>query len=471
MTNSKIYILVFFILFAVKDIQSQAETIKVSKEINTSVETLVNALIQQSKVPGISIAVSKYSNVIYARGFGYANVKENIKMTAETQLRTASVAKVITATAIGRLLSEDKLDLDAPIKIYIPYIDQQYENLTSRQLAAHTSGLEHRPKGNSYKKKQYNSIQETVELMDTPLLFVPDSDYKYSTHAFNLLAAVIEGASGTSYLDYLNQEIFKPLYMEQTFAENIKKLTDKDAQLYYIKNGKLKVDDLTNASYKIPGAGFRSTPTDLVNMMNAYSNGLISNKTANEMFKSHKLNNGEGLNVGVAWRSSIDPFGLKVIEHAGSWVGARTVVVHYPEEQLSISIMINASYHLLIEETAHMIAHLFLNTQAEDSSIAIKKQDIELTFFGKKKKEYKGQFSFDGKKGILETKSDSFLESNPIFYLGSTNDYALVTRFGLLYLNLDLKSETVGKLFIYNNRLSENPRELHPISTFKLLEE
>jgi len=299
---------------------------KLPNPVRLEVETLAEAFLEQTKAPGLSIAVSKNGSVIYAEGFGYANVEESIPMDSTIKLRTASVAKVITATALGRLASEGKLDFDAPIGQYVPYINKDYAHLTTRQLAGHTAGLAHRPKGERYKKRQYDTIEETVGLMRAPLLFEPDTDYKYSTHAYNLLAAVIEGASGETYLDYMNEAIFKPLGMTNSGAEHIKKLTKKDAQIYYVKNDTLRLEKITNASYKIPGAGFRTTPSDLVKMMEGYTNGFISEIVVDDMFTSHELKNGTKTNVGIAWRSSFDPFDNRVMEHAGSWRGARTLL-------------------------------------------------------------------------------------------------------------------------------------------------
>lgn len=440
---------------------------KLSDSIQLEVETLAEAFLEQTNTPGISIAVSKNGSIIYAEGFGYANIEEAIKMDTSSKLRTASVAKVITATALGRLASEGKLDFDAPISQYVPYINQTYAHLTTRQLAGHTAGLAHRPKGERYKKKQYDNIQETVGLMKAPLLFDPDTNYKYSTHAYNLLAAVIEGASGETYLEYMNSAIFKPLGMTNTAAEHIKKLTKQDAQIYYVKKGKSHLEKITNASYKIPGAGFRTTPSDLVKMMEAYSNGFISEKIVQDMFASHVLKNGTKTNVGITWRSSFDPFDHRVIEHAGSWRGARTVIVHFPDENLNISLMVNANCQVLIEETAHIFAEVIRNKMPEKSTIKLSTKTVSVTLNAEKGKEvYDGTFSFNGTQGALMTKSDGFLKSNPIYYLGSEQHYTMATRHGLVYMQLEVTNNLTGQLFIYSNRLPHNPKFEPAMVTF-----
>ena len=460
------FLLLSFLTFA---IQAQEKS-KLSNSVNSKIETLAEAFLAQTHTAGISIAISKYGDLIYSKGYGYANKEENIKMQPDIRIRTASVAKVITATALGRLASQGKLDFDSPIKKYVPYIHKPYAHLTTRQLAGHTSGLEHRPKGNHYQNKQYTSIRETVELMKIPLLFEPDTDYKYSTHAYNLLAAVIEGASGKSYVQYMQEQIFDPLGMSNTQIENIKMLSKKDAQLYSIKENQLRKEQITNGSYKIPGASLRSTPTDLVKLMNAYTSNFISQSIVAEMFKSHELTNGEKTNVGIAWRSSIDPFENKVIEHAGNWLGSRTVLIYFPEENLSISIMVNTTSYIYIEETAHIFAQIIRENNSNISPITVKNQEVELVVNSKGgPKSYKGTFSFTKTQGILETNNDNALKSNPIFYLGSNDHYALATPHGLLYLSLSNSPNLEGKLFSYFNRQSINPKKEKPLAIFKSL--
>ena len=447
---------------------------KLSKESSELISNLANAFLKETRVPGFSIAASKNGKLIYAQAFGYSDLENQVKLTPAHQLRTASVAKVITATALGKLISESKVDLDAPIKKYISYINPKYAELTTRQLAGHTSGMTHRPAGFAYQFKQYDSVKETVELIKAKLLFKPDTKYQYSTNAFNLVAAVIEGASGKTFTDYLAEEVFKPLEMRQTFPENIDSLGKLDAQLYYFKKGELTKEKLTRASYKLAGAGFRSTPTDLVNMMNGYSSGFISSKTVAEMFKSHQLADGKKTRVGVVWRSTIDAFGMTPIEHAGNWKGARAVVVHYPKEKLNVAIMINAQCPVFIEETAHLFAQAFRRNAVDSPGIKSLEQNVEVTFRADPKKEkiLRGKLSLNdrGTQGMLTVQGNdesSFLNKNPVFYLGQKNQYVALTRHGLMYLRLKSDAGLKGDIFLYANRNEKNPTESKAIISFK----
>ncbi|WP_299680395.1 serine hydrolase domain-containing protein [uncultured Dokdonia sp.] len=430
-------------------------------------DTIVTSFLETANLPGISIAVSQDEQLIYAKGYGYADLENKIPMTPHMQLRTASVAKVITTTALGKLLSEGKIKLDVPIKTYVPYIDTQYEHLTLRQLTGHTSGMAHRPKGNAYKKKQYTSIKESTQLLKAPLLFEPDTQYQYSTHAFNLVAAAIEGASGQSFETYLRGHVFKPLGMQQTVPENIKQLSEKDVQLYYHKKGTLTKEKLTNASYKLAGAGFRSTPTDLIKMMHGYTNGFITAEARETMFRSHQLKDGTTTQVGITWRSSIDAFGHNVIEHAGSWRGTRTVVVHYPKDNLNIAIMINADSSILIEETAHILAYLIRNhNTSTDLSLDVHKKVSVTSRLNNEVTQHSAQFDFQNNQGMLTVDTIRFISSAPIYYIGNQH-YVAITKAGILYLQMTDIENARGDLFIYHTMHKTAPLEQTPLISFQ----
>jgi len=454
MTKTRIH---FAVIFFLACLQSYAQD-------SLKIATLAKSFLEETKLPGLSIAVSKNDTLIYAKGFGFANVEEHRAMSPTTRIRTASVAKVLTATALGRLANEGHLDFDAPIQRYVPYIRPIYAALTVRQLAGHTSGLTHRPSGNGYQNRQFNTIKETLEIIDAPLLFPPGTDYQYSTNAFNILAAVIEGASGLPYAEYMKKQIFDPLGMHQTTPEDIRKLTANDADIYFLKNERLKRDRVTNGSYKVPGAAFRSTASDLVRLMGAYSpKGFISDEVMKDMFTSNVLTNGEKTHVGIAWRSSIDVFGHQVIEHAGNWRGARTVLVHYPKEQLSIALMVNAQCQILIEETAHIFAQLFRNPVNNTPTVDTN-AEIILTHNSKEgPRVYDGTLRLENGQGRMRAESNDFLKSNAVIQFNS--GFVLSTFYGLLYMDIEDQPTLSGKVYAYSNRNSVNPKEKEPLVT------
>lgn len=450
-------LLTFFLLFLTQlvianDKIVDAQTTEIRNDL---IATLVNETLAKSKLPGLALTVSKEGEIIYSQGFGYADLENKVNMLPTTQIRTASVAKVITATALGKLASEGKIDFDTPIGEYVTYLKEPFASLTIRQISGHITGIQHQPSSNRAKKKTYTSSKEMVQLVEeTSLLFEPATKYQYSTLGYNLLAGVIESITGKSYADYMQEEIFTPLKMTQTFPDDKSKLTEKDAKMYYFKKEKLTLDKkYFNGSYKLAGAGFRSTSEDLVKMMNAYSNGFLKDEVVEEMFTSSTLKNGNKTNVGIGWRLNIDMHWRETIEHAGSWQGARTVVAYYPKEKLSISIMINAQCTFFIEETAHLIAQLFLNDIDLNQNLEPVSNQLSIQYNandGTKKKLTGIVNMTSSKMGFLEVKTEiKFLQKGKLFYLRNESDYALITDFGMLYLKLKTSPKLEGELFVY----------------------
>jgi CubicO group peptidase (beta-lactamase class C family) len=440
------------------------------------IDTLLKAILEKTKVAGVSIAINLDEKNIYTQAFGYADVDNKIKLTTTAPMRTASVAKIITATAIGRLVSLEILDFDKPIINYIPNIANEFATITIRQLAGHTSGLPHRPVNEILTRKHYSYAQETLNLFNgVKLLSKPGEKYSYSSNGYNLLAIIIENVSGMSYIDYMQNEIFKPLKMHNTFAEDINQLTSSDSKLYYFNEGELTLDtQLVDGSYKLAGAGFRSTANDLASLMNAYSNGFIKKVVVNDMFKSNQLINEKKTNVGIGWRNSFDVMGRTTVDHAGNWQGARTVVMHYLQEKLTTVIMINTQSTILIEEMAQIIAQTILNplntSGPFDKEI---NQNINMDFTSSSgvKKTYDGTIIIDlegnGQLNI-NAQDRKYLQSMPIIYLGNETHFALVSQFGLLYLKFSNQPYTDANVYFYQSRLSKIPTLYPPMLTFNL---
>ncbi len=431
---------------------------------NLSEKILDNLLIQfleESDLPGVSVCVNRDGNLVYSKGFGYADLENKVNMTASTQIRAASVSKMITVTALAKLVSDGKLDLDSPISQYIEGLSSSLQNLTTRQIASHTAGLPHQPKSERSKRGDFVSSQELIDLVEeTELLFEPGTDYKYSTLGYNLLAGVIEGASGKTYLDYLQNDIFIPLEMNQTFPDDEDELSQADAKMYFFKKEKLVLDkQYFKGNYKLPGAGFKSTSQDLAKMMDAYTNGMISTEAQRDVLKEVLLSNGKATGVSLGWRLNTDLSGRRTIEHAGNWQGARTVIVHFPEEKLTISIMINAQCTVFIEEMAQMIGQLFLNNLVQNESLVKIRGPVSGNKTSDNSIKINGEIllSEEGNGRLSLDSEYQFLNESPILYLGFEDNYALITEFGPLFLKLSNGQKPFGEIFLFQAFDREKP--------------
>lgn len=461
---------ILFILLAFSTVslaQNNQEAIKLAHSMG-------EALYKTAHLPGLSIAVMKDGKVVYAGGFGYADIEKRVPVTTATQFRTASVGKVITSTAIGKLVQDNKLDLNAIVQQYVPGFPVKEFPVTIRQLAGHLSGLPHYNDKDKLENRFYPTVTDGLSVFaHEPLIAKPGSAYSYSTHGFTLLSAAIETASGKPYLDYMKNEIFNPLGMNSTGPDLRAKPSKEMSSLYTMKNG-MPVKELQpeDPSYKWAGGGLISTPTDLVKMAAGYFNGFLTAETVVTLFKSQRLASGRESLVGIGWRVSQDMDGRMVRDHAGSMGGARSVIAIYPRENAAIAIMTNAEWSSMMEETAQMIMLPFLSG-APEVKLPQGKFNLSISTLNAKNEasEVRGTLTLKGGSGTLLT-SAGFpdMQTMPVIHLQG-NRYAWVRPDAICYLTIDLKNNKLtGSATAYGTRLNHNPLTNPAFMTFVSVE-
>jgi len=458
---------VFIILFFGISISSNSQ--HNDKKATDLTRVMVSELLKNSNMPGISVAISKHGKIVFDEGFGYADIENKIPVTATTQFRTASVAKIITATALAKLIQDGKLNLDLPVQKYVPDFPVKQFTITSRQLAGHLSGLPHYSDADKIEDRVYPSVKDALSVFShEDLMAEPGIKYKYSTHGYTLLSAVIEGASGKNYLDYMKTEIFEPLKMDNTGPDKRRQIPNpKAAKLYVVKNsGQEEIKNPEEVSYKWAGGGLVSTPTDLISLANGYFNSFIQPNIVKLIFESQTLKSGEKTQVGIGWRISQDIDCRRVIEHAGSMQGARSVICIYPDDELIISIMVNAEWPSTIEETAHMLARPFF-TKTSPQSIPNGQFNISTTTVNVRGEETANKGNMEIVNGIGKINLSTGQQAS-VIYLDDKNVYALIRQDGIYYLNIDFDGlELTGKTIGYGSQLSECPVNNPPFFKFQ----
>ena len=133
--------LVLFILFALPAAaQTRAE---LPPETIARIEAIISAEMSRYGIPGLSVAIVVDNQLVYANGFGMADLENSVRARADTVYRTASIAKPMTATAVMQLAEQGQLDLDAPIQQYCPAFPEKRWPVTARQLLGHLGGIRH----------------------------------------------------------------------------------------------------------------------------------------------------------------------------------------------------------------------------------------------------------------------------------------------------------------------------------------
>ncbi|RIV19853.1 class A beta-lactamase-related serine hydrolase [Fibrisoma montanum] len=309
-------------------------------------QRFVDSLRLKQDIPGVSVCVGTRDRLLWAEGVGYADLEARLPVTTQTMFRIGSVSKSLTSLAVGKLVEEGKLDLDAPAQQYVPGFPQKKYPITSRQLATHTAGIRHYGMNDGLEcLKRYRTVQEGLAIFrNDSLLFKPGTAYNYSTYGYSLLSAVIEGAGGTDYLTYMQQTVFSPLGLTNTGADYSDSIVLNRVRFYEHQNRRLVNATQVDNSYKWAGGGLLSTPTDLVRVGQALLKGThLKPQTVALLFTPQRLLNGTNTNYGFGWRIGTDSKGRNVVHHGGTIDGGRTFLLLYPDNDLIVALTANMS--------------------------------------------------------------------------------------------------------------------------------
>ena len=363
----KITVLIFLIYCYTADGQSDKEVIrdKLYRTAIADAKKWLDSLQAKQGIPGLAICVGNKEKILWAEGFGFADLENKSRVTAQSKFRLGSVSKLLTTLAIGQLYQEGLWDLDAPIQKYLPDFPEKKYPITSRQLAGHLAGIRHYRKSDPISiPKRYNSVQEGLSIFkEDSLLFKPGTAYGYSTFGYCLLSAVAEAVSHVDFLSYMRDSIFLRLGMTHTLADYNDSIIPGRVRFYEINQGRVVNAALVDNSYKWAGGGFLSTPVDLVNMVRGLLNHVLLNeKTVDLLFTSQHLENGKDIHVGIGWRIDKDSTGRRIIHHGGVVDGGRTFLMLYPDEGMVVAITANISGANINIKEAQTIAGYFFNT-------------------------------------------------------------------------------------------------------------
>ncbi|MGB2805091.1 MAG: serine hydrolase [Candidatus Zixiibacteriota bacterium] len=190
-----------------------------SQSLQSKIDDLVNEYVVGRQFMG-SVLVADKGEIVFAKGYGLANVEENILNTPETKFKIGSIAKQFTAMLVTQLVEKGKLGLDNTISDFIPDFPRNIgEKITVEMLLCHTSGLI-LPEGIEkyyYASTKDEFLQEFIkQLREEGLRFEPGKGYGYSNAGYFLLGLMIEKVSGKTYEAVLHEQILKPLGMENT---------------------------------------------------------------------------------------------------------------------------------------------------------------------------------------------------------------------------------------------------------------
>jgi CubicO group peptidase (beta-lactamase class C family) len=307
------------------------------KDAGEKIDKIINKAMTQEGFPGLSIAVIQDNKVIFQKVYGIRSRKSKEPVNDNTIFSIGSVSKAFTAVGIMQLVQKGNIGLDDPAKKYIKDIPASWSQITIRQFMTHTSGI---PDVKGEKDKE--SFEETLKQAGKlPMSFRPaGKKQQYNNFNFAVLGKLIETVSNMSYLDYMTNQIFKPLQMNRSgLLHNAKNV----ALGHMNKNGEWKEIETHFASqdYGIPSGGLQITLTDFIKFAQGLgSNSLLNEKLTKTMWTpySKELSNTPG------WHSRMGGNDL-VIHKGGGGTGIGSVCdfAAVPSRKLFVLVMANKS--------------------------------------------------------------------------------------------------------------------------------
>lgn len=358
-------------LFLAASILAAAPT--VHAELAPAMVSKIDALFAGTQDgPGCSVGIYDQGKVVFAKGYGYANLENRVPITADSVFDIGSVSKQFTAMSVVLLAQEGKLKLDDDVRKYLPELRDYGTTITIRHLLNHTSGIRDfitllALKGLT--DKDYYTISEIYDILgrQQSLAFTPGSAFSYSNSGYFLLGEIVARASGKSLAAYAQAKIFAPLGMKHShFNDNSDLVIPRRAYAYY---GDAK------SGYRVGGGfldyvgdgGVFTTVRDLQLWDEDFYRGKVwTPAVKEEMLRVNKLTNGQpigaedfgsggyasGLHVGK-WR------GLPVVRHSGGWVGYVSDFVRFPQQHFSVAVLCNNDSQDPTQRTGQL-ADLFL---------------------------------------------------------------------------------------------------------------
>lgn len=326
-------------------------------------EVMENAQ-QRGKLPGVSVAVVLGDDIVWSGGAGRADIENDVPATAKSVYRIGSISKPVAAVAVMQLVEQGKVSLDDPIQKYVPsFPEKKQGTVTVRHLLTHTAGVRHYKPGEFDSKKRFDSIANAIKIFqDDPLEFTPGEKFSYSSYGYNLLAGVVESASGQPYDVYLQEHIFDPAGMSATFCERCEEIVPHRARLYERgEDDALRNVPYVDLSIKWAGGGLISSVEDLARFDIALRQGkLLKPETIETMYTPPKLADGSQSAYALGWGIARDDQGRRWVAHSGGATGATTQLLSCPEADFAVVVLINVRPTSVPARLAQRVAKLVL---------------------------------------------------------------------------------------------------------------
>ena len=392
--------------------------------------------------PGCALGVYRDGKIIYSKGYGLANLEENVPITPQSVFDIGSTSKQFTAASILLLEKQGKLSVNDDIRKYLPELPDYGQKITILHLLNHTSGLRDYLMLMELAGINIDSVttdEDALQIIarQKALNFAPGSDWLYSNTGFFLLSVIAKRVSGKTLVEFAAENIFSPLGMTHTqYREDHTSLIANRAMAYDPKE--------KDGGYSLDVSYFEQTGDGAVHTSvedlqkwdeNFYGGQIGGNEFLAEIQEHGKLNSGKVLDYAKGLFIE-DYRGLHAVRHGGSWGGYRAELLRFPEQHFSVACLCNLA-------------------NANPGERAERVADVYLASLMKPKEEKKET----EKRPEAEKKSFALTADQLTAYTGDywSTELGVAYRLGIVESNLKVVALMDGSGFLRTNHLPLKP--------------
>src|SRR5262245_58448851 len=321
--------------------------VKDANRLNAKVDAIF-AQYDKPDSPGCALGVIKDGKLVYARGYGMANLEHGVPNGPKLVYDIGSTSKQFAAASVLLLAQQGKLSLDDDARKHIPELPAYQKPITVRHLLHHTSGLRDYLTLFSLAGVNFDDTTTEKDALDIiirqkALNFTPGDEWLYSNSGYFLLSIIIKRASGKSFAEFAKENIFDPLGMKHTLILNDhKKIVPMRATGYSPNpHGGFQIE-MSNFEQTGDGAVQTSIEDLLLWDQNFYEPKVGGKAFLEQIQTVGALNNGEKLDYATGLIIG-EYKGLRRVSHGGSWAGYRAELARFPEQKFLVACLCNLS--------------------------------------------------------------------------------------------------------------------------------
>lgn len=317
---------------------------------------IARAGLSQQNLPGLSVAVGVDGRLVWAEGFGWADLENRLPVGPDTRFRIGTASTALTSAGVGVLLERGLLRLDEEVQTYVPAFPRKAWPVTLRQVMGHVAGV--RNDGGDEGPLLSAHCEQTIDGIEAfaehPLLFEPGTRFRPSSYGWILVSAAVEAAAGAPFLRFMRAHVFEPLGLHDTVADSATEPIPNRATPYFPRFAAdprygLHLMRPIDSSCYAGASVFVSTPSDLVRFGMAIDRGTLLQPASVALLQTpQRLASGQETAYGLGW--DLDTVTLsgapaRSVGHHGTSLGGRVAtLMTFPDHGLTVAVTSNTSY-------------------------------------------------------------------------------------------------------------------------------